>query len=243
MKTLTLLLFFLSAPVFAQVTYTYTGQTLINGTWGPTIDGGTPPTVTATLSGTVTLSTALNPNQANQVVSPASWSFGGITSDFLSPGLLAIQTNPALNASFVFSTVNGQITAWAISISWNYGTNGPVTGSGTITSTSQGGLGSDSWVGSPESGVSHCGFVYACDTYSAYVMQPGTWNGVDPPPPADPDASEVASLQAQVASLQSQLATSQIDAASYARGYLAANALVTELNAAIMVCRTHQGHC
>jgi hypothetical protein len=195
MKTLTLLLFFFAAPAFAQVTYTYTytGQTLGNGTWGPTTDGGTPPAPPATtLSGTVTLSAPLNPNQANQVVSPVSWSFGApgaITSAFISAGLLEVQTNPTLSASFVFSTVNGEIVAWAVSVSWNYGTNGPVMGSGTMTSVGFGGLGSDSWIGNPESGVSHCGFVYACDGYTAFVMEPGTWVSPAsvPPPPANVD--------------------------------------------------------
>jgi hypothetical protein len=159
--------------------YTYAGQSLTNGTWGPTTDGGTPLAPPAsTLSGTVTLSAPLNPNQANQVVSPISWSFGvpgAITSAFISADLLEVQTNPTLSASFVFSTVNGEIVAWAVSVSWNYGTNGPVTGFGTMTSVGFDGLGSDSWMGNPESGVSHCGFVYACDGYTAFVMEPGTW--------------------------------------------------------------------
>ena len=40
-------------------TYTYTGQTLQNGTWGPTMDGGVPPAgnqVPRTLGGSITSS-------------------------------------------------------------------------------------------------------------------------------------------------------------------------------------------
>ena len=180
-----------TASAQTTYTYTYTGQPLANGTWGPTSDGGTPPAnqVPTSLSGTVTLSSPLNPNQGNQIVFPVSWSFGaptgGITSDFLAP--LSNQTNPILTAFFIFSTVNGQIVAWAWSISWNYGYDGVVTGNGTMTSVGADGLGSDSWIGSPESGVSHCGFVYSCDSYSADAFSPGAWTSPVIPPPSNVD--------------------------------------------------------
>lgn len=61
-----------TASAQTTYTYTYTGQPLANGTWGPTSDGGTPPAnqVPTSLSGTVTLSSPLNPNQGNQIVFP-----------------------------------------------------------------------------------------------------------------------------------------------------------------------------
>jgi hypothetical protein len=118
-----------------------------------------------------------------------SWSFGaptgGITSDFLAS--LSNQTNPILTAFFIFGTVNGQIVAWAWSISWNFGYDGVVIGNGTMTSVSADGLGSDSWVGSPESGVSHCGFAYACDSYSADAFSPGAWISPVISPPSNTD--------------------------------------------------------
>jgi hypothetical protein len=53
-----------------------------------------------------------------------------------------------------------------------------------------------------------------------------------------------------MASMQAQLATAEVDATSYANGYLAANAIVTELNAfavwargAIASCRANKGVC
>lgn len=163
---------------FSQTTYTYTysGPALQNGTWGSTLDPD-PYTPIVNLSGSVTLAAPLAANQANQMANPLSWSIGNMNSAFLNPGLLAAQPDPVptLNASFIFSTVNGVITSWVISVSWNYGGGGDVAGFGTMTSIGESGLGTDSWVGEPESGISHCGFANACTSYSAYVAQPGTW--------------------------------------------------------------------
>jgi hypothetical protein len=163
----------------ATYTYTYTGQMLTNGTWGPTLFGGSPPPVPTTLSGTITLAEPLNPNKDHQVVTPISWAFGGangITSTFGS----GTSTSPpygSLGDSFEFSTVDGKITAWAWSVSWNILPNpcDCVSFSGTMQSASYGGLGYDSLLYEPAGGVSHCGFVYECDFYTAYVLTEGTW--------------------------------------------------------------------
>ena len=69
MKALILLLF--AAAAHAQVSYNYAGAPLtvtVTGTVGQQ-------PIPTNLTGTVTLAQALNPNQANQVVTPTAFTF------------------------------------------------------------------------------------------------------------------------------------------------------------------------
>jgi len=121
MKAFALLLLFpfaalaLPEPVFAQqTTYTYTGAPLT-----PTlvVMGGNapqPPTGPQQITGTVTLAAPLAPNQANQIVTPVSYQFDNdiiLTSTWIST---AQPTPPP--AVFSFTTVNGTIVAWNVSV-------------------------------------------------------------------------------------------------------------------------------
>jgi len=96
---------------FAQATYTYTYSAAALAQSGG-LDGS--PGVTS-LSGTVTLSAPLAANQANQAVTPVAWSMGGLTYPSATTFPASSDPTTALYTSFTFSTVNGQITAWAVS--------------------------------------------------------------------------------------------------------------------------------
>lgn len=106
MKTLIFCLL-LSSVAMAQETLDYTGQTLTG-----TLTGGTQPEPILQITGNIVLAQALNPNEANQVVTPESYYF---VNPLLS-NLVITNVDGAPPDTFVFSTANGQITNWAVSL-------------------------------------------------------------------------------------------------------------------------------
>jgi hypothetical protein len=61
------------------------------------------------ITGQIVLAAPLNPNEANQIVTPLSW---GFSTPVLNSGLDTPYGGPS--ASFDFSTVNGQIVGWTV---------------------------------------------------------------------------------------------------------------------------------
>jgi hypothetical protein len=106
-----LLLAFLSGPLSAQVTYNYTGAPMSG-----VLQGGANEWNLTQVGGTVVLAQALNPNQANQVVVPLSYNFGGV----------ALDSSVAANSSFSFTTQNGLITGWSVSMTFHPGGYGVI---------------------------------------------------------------------------------------------------------------------
>lgn len=136
---------------------------------------GRRPNVPTALSGSVTLAQALNPNQANQVVTPLSFDYN------VTPGGTSILLGPP--PIFVFSTNNGVITDWYVSFIVGFGN-----ADANVVSSS----GGDSYQGG--GGGNGCGLFHDCQSVTGTNVAAGVWGlPGDAPPP---------SLQAQVASLQ-----------------------------------------
>lgn len=90
----------------AQETLDYVGAPTVT-----TVSGDLPPPTDPNgpgLTGHIVLGTALNPNQANQVVTPVSYSFAAFSS------ATANQANDEFVAYFDFSTTSGKITSWDV---------------------------------------------------------------------------------------------------------------------------------
>jgi len=107
------LLTLLVAPfAFAQETIVYNGATM-TGSYFST-DTAVLPIDYSVITGDVVLAQALNPNEANQIVTPVSYNFGGALSSS-GPGAPCcdVTKNPDL---FLFSTQNGKIVGWTISL-------------------------------------------------------------------------------------------------------------------------------
>ena len=117
MKYLALLCLLASSAYAQQTTYTYSGAPMSGTLTGQ--DNGEDYTI---LGGTVVLASPLAPNQANQNVVPVSFNFQG-------DNLLMSPSTYVQTANFQFTTVNGQITSWLITVDTN-------SGSGTIESLS-----------------------------------------------------------------------------------------------------------
>jgi hypothetical protein len=213
----------------AQVTLEYTGQPM-----QLTLSQYAPATYGKLVTGTIILAQPLALNGTQEVV-PLSWSFSGdMTIPFANTAVVG-SSFPA-PPLFSFTTVNGVITAWSIFAQGIDGA-GPVM---TLNLTSSGDT-FDFQVGSQDCQYlpSKCFDVFGANTL------PGAWSI-----PQAQVVSEMAAMQSQLNATQKQLATAQTDATSYANGYLAANAIVTELNAfavwargAIASCRANKGVC
>ena len=174
MKGLIFILLF-ALPASAQVTYNYVGAPLAVTVTGTV---GLQP-IPTNVTGSVTLATALNPNQANQVVVPQIFAFN-VT---INAGEEPFQ---APNV-FVFSTSNGVITDWYIALDLL---------EGVILTSSGGG---DFYQGSTYTGT--CSHFQNCQTVVGTNVAAGTWGlQGDAPPP---------SLQAQLTAAQAQIASLQ----------------------------------
>ena len=158
---LAILLFFgILAPLtlLAQETLDFTGAQMTGSLIG--VNQGADYTQ---ISGDVVLAAMLNPNEANQVVVPASFAFNG--DNLLSSKPCWYQCS----SIFSFSTVNGAITAWNVAIS-NY-PGGSMQESVALTNKGE----QYSYLYQTPS----CAFVGNCTNYSASSSGGGMW--VDPP--------------------------------------------------------------
>lgn len=154
----------LSSAAHAQETLNYTGSQMI-GSYAGDFNEVVPTLDVTSISGDIVLAQALNPNAANQVVTPVSFNFGGpllnSTFDYVSP----VTPN-----TFSFSTKNGIVVGWSISVSEQ--TTG---GSAELTSTQNG----DTYGAQEISNICFHGQPQACSEYSASNTQGGVF--VDPP--------------------------------------------------------------
>jgi hypothetical protein len=185
-----LLMFFLfAAPAFGQATtYVYSGSPLAY-----TITGNYPPSlVLAYLTGYVILAQPLDPNQANQVVTPTFYDYNVLetTEPFGPPPV------------FTFSTAEGEITDWSVSIDAIDGTK--------ITSTSSG----DSYFkvfyySSCATGANRT--VSTCEQVTGTSTIGGVWEtqGILQPPPHVMAAAPQPSLQPQLDAANAQITTLQ----------------------------------
>jgi hypothetical protein len=173
----------LASVVRAQVTtYDYTGNLLSETSSGVSV------LTPLYLSGNLVLSNPLNPNEANQIVTPLSFDFVS-QNDFLSSAAQsawnAHTSSEQVSSSFEFSTVNGNITAWNVALAASTpGTNdGIVVNENLVNATGKvNGLSpavgdlyyaQSNGVGSP---ISY--------SVSGQNYNPGTW--VDPPSKVTP---------------------------------------------------------
>lgn len=150
----------LLAPLcFAQQTWDYTGAVMVGTSSGLYI--GDAPT---SIAGDVVLAQALNPNQANQIVTPVSYAFIGLpmlSSTMFQSGLLPTPV-------FEFSTKNGAITSWDVAL---YGSGGAY--ADVLSVTTKG----DSFQSSEYDGP--CGAEHNCGIYTVSNSVAGAW--ADPP--------------------------------------------------------------
>jgi hypothetical protein len=183
----------------AQVTtYNYTGQPMMVTAAGPGMSSGQPNEITAT----ITLAAPLGANAANQVVVPISYEFNGIA--LPNP---AEWTNGAPPV-FSFTTINGVIVAWNVSI--DLGSANSFKQSLEITSSGAG----DTYNFVEIVDTDQCNtFVQApnCWIYDAVAYQRGVWvqQGQVPPITLTDALAEITTLQTQVTSLQSQITSLQ----------------------------------
>jgi len=158
----------LTPLVFAQETLDYTGQGM-NGAFATGFTTALPADVIQ-ITGDVVLAQALNPNQANQLVTPVSYAFGGILTSSLA--YLGNGNGYASN-TFLFSTQNGNIVGWDIMLS---NSNNATYTNASLISTQNG----DTYTANQE--PASCWFTHGmgCSIYSASNNVGGSW--VDPPP-------------------------------------------------------------
>jgi len=163
-----------SMAATAQVTYDYVGApTTI------TIVGDLPPPTNPNgpgLTGDIVLASALNPNQANQVVTPLAYSFAALSSATVD------QANQGVIQSFDFSTVNGKITSWDVEL--NSGTYASVA---VLTETESLTPQGDSFVYTARNlGCGTPGAVGDCFTATSTSTAAGTWTAATQAPEIDP---------------------------------------------------------
>jgi hypothetical protein len=212
MKVLLSLLLLLPSIAFAQVTtYNYTGQPLMVTAAGPDMSSGQPKEI----AGTITLAAPLAPNAANQVVTPISYEFNGIA--LPNP---ADWTNGA-PPIFSFTTVNGSIVAWNVTIDISSATT--INQSLEITSTGAG----DTYNYVEIVDTDQCNtFVQApnCWIYDAVAYARGVWvqQGQAPPITLAAALAEITTLQGTLAwwtarawTLQGQLTAAQAQVTAY----------------------------
>jgi hypothetical protein len=160
MKMLIVLLL-ASLPAWGQETLDYTGQLMVG-----TLTGIGVPALTTQIIGDVVLSQALNPNEIDQIVTPTTYNFGGLMVPQLTqPTYEGFVGNAPV---FEFSTVNGNITQWAVMLS----AFAPGQ-AGSLTLTNAG----DRYSSSMSDG--YCSYHSDCGEYSASNHAAGMW--VDPP--------------------------------------------------------------
>lgn len=163
----------LSTAVYAQDTeYEYTGTPMnvqtsyVSGNYVPT-----------ELLGSLILANPLNPNEANQIVTPLSYSFASEQSE-LSQNAQSNQQIYQTVGSFEFSTVNGAITGWNVDITANtLGTNTAIAVQGSTYNGPGGAYDSYSaYLYAP-----YCGMpgTPGCFSVSGASNVAGTW--IDPP--------------------------------------------------------------
>jgi hypothetical protein len=168
-----LLLFALAANA-QQTTYTYSGQPMVGTLTGQAYPGAD----RTVLDGNIVLSQPLAPNQTNQLVIPESYWFGD---NVLSSNPISFYQ---YDTSFSFSTVNGVITDWAVTI--YFWSGGSTTESMSLTTAG------DNYTYSLL--VPSCPPQTYCTTWAASNTAPGTWAQlyagvtVTPPPVATPAA-------------------------------------------------------
>jgi hypothetical protein len=210
----------LSGAVEAQVTtYVYTGQPMMVTAAGPGMSSGQPNEITAT----VTLAAPLADNAANQVVVPISYGFNGIA--LPNPAFWTTSAPPV----FSFTTVNGAIVAWNVSIDLGSALSFPI--SFEITSTGAG----DTYNYVEIVDNDECNpFVQApyCWQYDAAAYQRDVWVQQGQTPPITLTAA-----LAEITTLQGQLTTAQQQVNSLSAGYTAANGIISELNPALVAAK------
>lgn len=218
MKIFALVLVLLASPAFAQqTTYTYTGAPLLTGSY---LNGYTDPinSPTTQITGEVVLGSPLAPNGV-QVVVPLAFTFDG--DDLLSSGFgwTAYATglqqgdpgDPSVQASFSFTTVNGVITDWSVTVSAGNPIQQIYISEGFSLSVA-----GDQYTDDGQNNL-HCSYVpYSCTSYAASNTSAGTWTQALTPAQVSAvqaqltaAQAQVATLQAQVTSLQGQVATLQ----------------------------------
>jgi hypothetical protein len=164
------LLVFLMVPccVFGQETLDYTGQ-VMTGTYEAGYTAVLPFDYTQ-ITGTIVLAQALNPNEANQSVTPVSYYFGTPGTSFLSSSAPQNEgSGQPTVATFLFTTQMGNITSWSIDVA-NY----PDVRGQMLLST----LSGDIYTAGQAQPV--CSDPYTtqkqnCSEYSASSTGPGTW--------------------------------------------------------------------
>jgi hypothetical protein len=176
MKILTCILLFFIACFWgmfasAQQTWDYTGQTM-----SVTPNGEAP----LSLDAVFVLGTPLNPNEANQIVTPTSWSINGM-------GLGSTYNTQygGPSVSVVFTTVDDSITAWDVIANSGppqQGTNTFYYSSASIDSN-----GGDSFNGyfTTPTCNAPAGVAVPCYNISESTTADGVW--VDPPTAAAPE--------------------------------------------------------
>jgi hypothetical protein len=186
-------------PVLAsaqQTTYTFSGSGLSTPCACGASNVGPP--VGSTLAGSVTLANPL-PYSGTVTVTPTAFSFnsnlGMLQSSFLATVGEVGYPDEYMSTSFVFTTTDGQITGWTISLTAGVD---QLTEGATITDA-----------------IDFYQMIqpYNCSAQTCYAIAasggPGTWTGVTAAQPAatpDPLAAQVAALQTQVTQLQAQVA-------------------------------------
>jgi len=157
-----LLLYIWSSPGRAQEQdWTYTGQVMSGGQ--------TTNAATDIIDASLVLAAPLNPNAANQIVTPLSWTFS-------EPGLSSSLDTPygGPSATFEFNTVNGQITSWSVEANSNSPPSAEYVNSQVFLSNAGDTfIGQASFVGVNPAYCSQC---YVADETSSTA---GVW--VDPP--------------------------------------------------------------
>lgn len=120
-----------SSALHAQETeYAYTGAALTDTVIPPT--GWAPEMIPTSITGDIILSAALNPNEANQIVTPLSFAFTS-QENYLSSN---VGVQNFTGESFSFSTQNGVITGWSVDLdTTTIGTNSPLLVNAAITSS------------------------------------------------------------------------------------------------------------
>src|SRR5271163_1342442 len=161
---LLIVLMLAALPAWGQETLNYTGLGM-NGSFYGSFNSAIAADVVQ-ITGDVVLAQVLNPNEANQLVTPVSYSFGGILTSSLA--YLGDASN-----TFLFSTHNGNIVGWDVMVS---NSNNPAYFSQSLVSTANGDTYGAQEVFNECFAPTQGG---TCSVYHASNTMGGVW--VDPP--------------------------------------------------------------
>jgi hypothetical protein len=204
-----------------QTTYVYSGTLLDQ----PTQDGS------SYISGQITLPTPLPANGTTTVTNAISWSFDGqlmLNSDFIPQlGLFPNGDAYGQTASFTFTTVNGVIMSWNVSVT------GSVAWGNTTGSESMG----LSMSGDTDSYLiqdGYCSFNENCSPIVVSNNHHGSWvNGL----------AQVAADKTNYDKLMADYQSMMLSRNTYQSDYTAASAEIAKLTAQVATCRAKAGKC